>query len=82
MTEFTCPDAPIVAVHEEPGWRRPILIASVRCPHCARVHVHVHGVGARGDPVLGHRLAHCIPSGTDTYTLHSYVLVDTNGLLP
>jgi hypothetical protein len=78
MTDYACPDAVIVAVHEEPGLRRHILIVNVRCPHCG--HVHIHGAGPRDNPSSG--IAYCIPTGTDTSTLHSYVLTDPNGLLP
>jgi hypothetical protein len=77
---FDCPNAVIISVSEEPGLRGPILIATIICPHCTRR--HVHGVGTRDNPTLGHRLAHCIPTRADTYTLRSYVLVDPSGLLP
>jgi hypothetical protein len=75
---YTCPDAPIISVSEEQSWRRVILIAAIRCPHCGRVHVHV--VDPRGTPVLGHRLSHCLPSDRDTYELRSYTLTDPDRL--
>jgi hypothetical protein len=77
---FSCPDAPITGIHTQTNYRGVIAIVHIVCPWCG--HTHTHGIGNPNQPTLGHRLAHCIPTGTDTYTLHSYVLTDPNGVLP
>jgi hypothetical protein len=76
---FDCPAAVITSVSVQRNYRGTIATVTITCPWCGRP--HLHGIGNPDNPTLGHRVSHCTTTDRITPTLHSYVLVDRDGLL-
>jgi len=68
------PTAPVVRLDSARGLRETVWLLKVRCPSCARTHVHGGGIDrTRVADFLGGRVSHC---GADSYTL-----TDPDGVL-
>ena len=72
--EAMIPTAPVVRLHSARALRETVWLLKVRCPYCARTHVHGGGIDrTRVADFLGDRVSHC---GADSYTL-----TDPDGVL-
>jgi hypothetical protein len=73
--EAMIPSTPVVRLDSARGLREPVIwLLKVRCPYCARTHVHGGGIDrTRVADFLGDRVSHC---GADSYTL-----TDPDGVL-
>ena len=69
------PSAPVVRLDSARGLREPVIwLLKVRCPYCARTHIHGGGIDrTRVADFLGGRVSHC---GAGSYTL-----TDPDGVL-
>ena len=79
MNTAIVPEAPVVRLTSGPGLHGTVWLLEVRCPYCARTHVHGGGIDrTQVADFLGHRVSHCGRTDPDGV---GYTLTDPDGVL-